>query len=117
MSELDPLSVRCPICESPAGASCANIDGEVRWGDPHPERGPFKPIRPLAVALEREHAELAPFRPEEWRPEAPRVYAPWPWCPRCEYAIESPAEGWRCPECEAELTPSAQELERQGGLP
>ena len=72
--------------------------------------------RTLAVALERV-AELAPFRPEEWRPEAPRVYAPWPWCPRCEYAIESPAEGWRCPECEAELTPSAQELERQGGLP
>ena len=50
-------------------------------------------------------------------PEAPRVYAPWPWCPRCEYAIESPAEGWRCPECEAQLTPSAEEIGRRGGLP
>lgn len=42
--------------------------------------------------------------------------APWPWCPRCEAAIESPAEGWRCPECEAQLTPSAEELGRRGGL-
>ena len=67
--------------------------------------------------LERERAELAPFRFEEWRHDEPRVYAPWPWCPRCEYAIESPAEGWRCPECEAELTPSAQEIGRAGGLP
>ena len=49
-------------------------------------------------------------------PEEPRVYAPWPWCPRCEYAIESPAEGWRCPECETKLTPSAQEIGRAGGL-
>ena len=73
--------------------------------------------RTLAVALERERAELAPFRFEEWHHDEPRVYAPWPWCPHCEAAIESPAEGWRCPECEAKLTPSAQELGRVGGLP
>lgn len=29
--------------------------------------------------------------------------APWPWCSRCEAAIENPAEGWLCPDCGAQL--------------